>query len=109
LSRAAGLERFAALRAGLRRKERIFSLLPRHLPFGSQARLGTVPGYYQSSRCAGLGLHASNGVESHPLQKRQRMGTTLLSGKVKSGMVGPIRPDNSYAAVAVFLGLGTGT
>jgi hypothetical protein len=51
-----------ALREGLRRKERIFSLLTRHFPFGSQARLGTVPGYYQTSRCAGLDSDAANGV-----------------------------------------------
>jgi hypothetical protein len=74
LSRAAGLERFAALRASLRRKKRIVSLLSRHLPFSSQARLGTVPGYYQPSRCAGLDLDAVNGVETHPSQKRRRMG-----------------------------------
>ena len=44
--------RSAALRASLRRKEEIVSLLSRHLPFSSQARLGSVPGYYQPSRCA---------------------------------------------------------
>jgi len=43
-----------ALRDGLRRKEGTISLLSRHLPFSSKARLGTVPGYYQPSRCAGL-------------------------------------------------------
>jgi hypothetical protein len=54
---------------GLRRKERIISLLSRHLPFSSQARLGTVPGYYQPSRYAGLNLYAVNSVESRALQK----------------------------------------
>jgi hypothetical protein len=57
--------RSAALRASLRRKEIILSLLSRHLPFSSQARLGTVPGYYQPSRCAGLDLDAADNLESH--------------------------------------------
>jgi hypothetical protein len=70
--------RSAALRAGLRRKERIVSLLPRHLPFSSQARLGTVPGYYQPSRCAGLDLDAANGVESHPLKRREEWAPAVL-------------------------------
>jgi len=53
-----------ALRDVLRRKEGTISLLSRHLPFSSQARLGTVPGYYQPSRCAGLDSDAANGLES---------------------------------------------
>jgi len=88
---------------GVRKK--FFPSLTRHLPFSSQARLGTVPGYYQPSRCAGLDQRTSHiflspeesallrvardvgsfvlkrircsavsGVESHPSQKRRRMG-----------------------------------
>jgi len=40
-----------------------------------QARLiyGCVESLF-ALRCAGLDLDAANGVESHPLQERQRMG-----------------------------------
>jgi hypothetical protein len=72
--------RFAALRASLRRKEGIISLLPRHLPFSSHARLGTVPGYYQPSRFAGLDSGAANGVESRPSQSARRMGQPRMVG-----------------------------
>jgi hypothetical protein len=60
--------RCAARRAYGVRKESFF-LLSRHLLLSSQARLGTVPGYYQPSRYAGLNLYAVNSVESRALQK----------------------------------------
>ena len=47
------------------------------LPFSSQARLGTVPGYYQPSRCAGLDLHATNGVEPTLRKSGKGWGTVL--------------------------------
>jgi hypothetical protein len=50
------------LRTGLRRKEEIVSLLSRHLPFSSQARLGTVP----RSPLAKAGLKACPENTSRP-------------------------------------------
>ena len=42
--------RSASLRASLRRKEGVVSLLTRHLFLSAQARLVNMPGYYHASR-----------------------------------------------------------
>ena len=44
----------------------------------AKARLGTVPGYYQPSRFAGLELGATNGMESHSSQKTRRHGAPTV-------------------------------
>jgi hypothetical protein len=57
------------------RVERFFSLLTRHLFLSTQARLGNMPGYYQSSRYAGLDLMIAVDFANPPVPIR---GTTPL-------------------------------
>jgi len=87
------ITRFAELCAGLRRKEGIISLLSRHWPFSSQARLGTVPGYYQPSRFAGPDLCGERcGIP--PFAKGAKDGApTVLLVKERAGKGGPPAKD----------------
>ena len=87
MSRAAGLERFAALRAGLRRKERIsfFASPALALQLASSPRDRAWLKNTSRPAARDWDLHAANGVESHPLQKRQRMGHPRYRGSGKGG------------------------
>ena len=80
---------------GLRRKEIIVSLLSRHLPFSSQARLGTVPGYYQPSRWRGMDLDAAT-VWNPTLCKKRGLVGLETSGADSSGLTEAMR--SFYAA-----------